>query len=127
MQYNNRHNRKYYRSKLRGKSTLAEKRLWLFLRNRQLEGVKFRRQHSYGPYIMDFYCSELRLCIELDGAGHFNIEGMERDQIRAKYLQDAHIELLRIENKDVLIHIDGVLETIRTYVKELKMKWREAS
>ncbi len=124
MQMNNHPNRKFFRKKLRNQSTRAEKYLWMYIRNRQVEGVKFRRQHSYGPYIMDFYCPALRLCIEVDGAWHYTIEGMYKDQIRTEYLNNASIEVIRFENRDVLMHIEGVLEAIKRHVKELKVKWR---
>jgi len=126
MRLNNHPNRKFFRKKLRNQCTPAENVLWLYLRNRQIEDVKFRRQHSYGPYIMDFYCPELRLCIELDGAGHFTVEGMERDELRTKFLKNANIEVLRFENKAVFEDIDGVIETIQSRVKALKLIWKKA-
>ena len=58
---------KIKRNSLRNNSTAAESTLWKVLRNKQIEGLRFRRQHSIGPYIMDFYCPEIKLCIELDG------------------------------------------------------------
>jgi very-short-patch-repair endonuclease len=73
------HNRvelKPFRKKLRNNSTSAEATLWTYLKNRQLEGRKFRRQHSIGNYIADFYCPEEQLVIELDGEGHFWEEGI---------------------------------------------------
>ena len=113
MQFNNRPDQKNRRKYLRHNATPAEKLLWQYLRNRQLDGYKFRRQHSYGPYIMDFYCPELRLCIELDGKSHFTFEGMEKDDIRNEYLRQAQIDVLRIENHHVTVHPEAVLNTIK--------------
>ena len=77
---------KEQRRQLRTRGTSAEARLWLMLKNRQLDGMRFRRQFSIGPYILDFYCPEIRLCIELDGEHHFYKEGCEHDEQRTEYL-----------------------------------------
>ena len=70
------------RKQLRNNLTPAEAALWKMLQNSQLEGRKFRRQHSVGNYILDFYCPSERLCIELDGAYHFTEQGESYDQER---------------------------------------------
>ena len=87
---------KELRRKLRTHGTIAEATLWQMLKSRQIEGVKFRRQYGIGPYILDFYCPELRLCIELDGQPHFTPEGYEYDLHRTEYLNRFHgIQVMR--------------------------------
>ena len=97
--------------------TETEKRLWLYLKNEQL-GVKFRRQHSIGNYIADFYSPSIKLVIELDGSQHFTPEGLEYDKIRENFMKSLEIKTLRFNNNDVLTNIEGVLEDIR---KELNI------
>ena len=78
----NRKEKKVQRKELRSNGTKYEATLWLILKNRQIDGVRFRRQFSVGEYILDFYCPELKLGIELDGQGHYTIEGSLRDGSR---------------------------------------------
>jgi very-short-patch-repair endonuclease len=116
------HNRKELmnrRKELRNNATLAERFLWLHLRHSQFEGRKFRRQHSIGQYVVDFYCPEERLAVELDGLGHFTESGLEYDKKRTEYIEDKQITVIRFENQEVLYNMDGVLEEIR---KHFKMK-----
>ena len=95
---------------LRQRATEAERVLWERVRNRRLGGLKFRRQHPLGPYIVDFYCAEHRLVVEVDGPIH---EGQkERDALRAEYLEMYGYRVLRFMNEDVLTDIEGVLERI---------------
>jgi very-short-patch-repair endonuclease len=88
--------------------TDAERTLWKALRDRQLDGHKFRRQHPIGPYILDFFCEERRLAIEVDGGQHT----AERDAPRTAWLAGHGIRILRFWNNDVLNNLPGVLETI---------------
>jgi very-short-patch-repair endonuclease len=90
------------RRDLRRNATPAEQRLWRMLRNRQLEGRKFRRQHSIGPYVVDFYCVEERLAIELDGAIHDDPARREADTRRQREIEAQGIRVLRFENREVL-------------------------
>ncbi|HEX8545618.1 MAG TPA: endonuclease domain-containing protein [Cytophagaceae bacterium] len=106
-----------FRKSLRNNSTSAEVTLWTYLQKRQLEGRKFRRQHSVGNYILDFYCPSERLCVELDGAGHFTEEGMKNDEERTRYLNSFDIRVIRFENQDVFNHINNVLEAIKSNFK----------
>ena len=101
------------RKKLRNSLTPAEAMLWTLLKNSQLQNRKFRRQHSVGPYVLDFYCPAENLCIELDGEGHFNDAGFEYDTARTEYLNSLNIRVLRFENKDVFENSEGVLEEIQ--------------
>ena len=110
------HNRKYlksYRKQLRNNLTSAEATLWTLLKGKQLEGRKFRRQHSIGNYILDFYCPSEKLGIELDGAGHFSASGFEADQQREDYLKSVGIRVLRFENDEVFHTTESVLEAIK--------------
>lgn len=90
---------KTLRKKLRNNSTSAEEVLWIQLKQRQLDGRKFRRQHSIGNYIVDFYCPEEQLAVELAGVNHFWEEGMQNDQMRTAYLNSKDIRVIRFGNK----------------------------
>lgn len=104
------------RKRLRNGLTPAEAKLWSLLKGSQLDGLKFRRQHSVGPYVFDFYCPAQRLYIELDGAVHFTDDGYEYDAARTEYLSTLNISVLRYENKDVFENTEGVLEDIRKMI-----------
>jgi very-short-patch-repair endonuclease len=101
------------RKELRQHLTPAEATLWRYLKNSQLCDHKFRRQHSIGPFFVDFYCAEKRLAIELDGAGHRSEFGAERDLERTEFLKRFNVRVLRIENRLVFDDIDGVLGLIQ--------------
>jgi very-short-patch-repair endonuclease len=90
---------KIYRKDLRSNLTPAEAALWNKLKNGQLEGRKFRRQHSVGNYILDFYCLIEKLGIELDGQVHFDEDHAEYDKERDEILTMSGIKILRFENK----------------------------
>src|SRR6266516_3982858 len=100
------------RLELRGRLTIAEARLWNHLKGRSLWGRKFRRQHSVGPYVLDFYCPGERLAVELDGAGHDHEAAQNRDAIRTRFLQSARIRVVRFENREVIENLEGVLAVI---------------
>ena len=97
---------------LRKKQTDAENLMWLLLRDRRLAGFKFRRQHPFGHYILDFYCHEAALAIELDGGGHAEEQQLEYDRIRSAELEGAGIHVLRFWNNDVLLNTEAVLEVV---------------
>lgn len=110
------HNRKYlepFRKKLRKSLTPAEAFLWKQLQNKKLEGRKFRRQHSVQNYILDFYCFEEKLAIELDGQVHFNPVAQQNDTIRTERLNQLGITVIRFENKMVFENLPEVLKEIR--------------
>ena len=113
----NTRSKKPNRSNLRSNSTAAEAVLWTYLQHRKLLGKKFRRQSSVGPYIVDFYCPECRLVIELDGAPHFGPNSHEYDQLRTEYLEKAGLRIIRFENQDVRDNIEFVLETIKEHLQ----------
>jgi len=97
---------------LRKNATSAESRLWHFLRNRQLGGYKFRRQHVFHGYILDFYCPEAKLAIELDGSGHLEEPQVEYDQVRTAALNGFGLRVLRFWNNEVFEQIETVLGVI---------------
>ena len=98
---------------LRRKLTLPEVILWNALRGRRLEGRRFRRQHPLGPYILDFYCAEARLAVEIDGAAHDHPDKIEHDQRRRRWLESCGVRALRIPAREVLGNLDGVLAGLR--------------
>ena len=98
----NRSDLKDRRRQLRQSATPAEAFLWSALRGSKLDGKKFRRQHSIGPYIVDFYCPECRVIVELDGAVHTGMLQIERDDNRTRFLGRFDTLVLRFENKQVL-------------------------
>ena len=97
--------------RLRKNMTGAEHALWRYLRLRQLEGHKFRRQVRIGPYIADFACLKAMLVIEVDGGQH--ADNLQYDATRAAWLEARGYQLLRFWNNDVLSNTDGVLSLIR--------------
>lgn len=110
------HNRKQlepYRKDLRNNLTSAEATLWRELQRKQLDGRKFRRQHSVGSYILDFYCPSEKLCVELDGAGHFTEQGIKYDKERTEYLNSLNIRVIRFENIEVFERMEEVLIEIK--------------
>jgi len=118
MQYFTRRNNlphlKYFRKELRANLTPAEAALWQELKGRKFEGKKFRRQHSVDSYILDFYCPEERLAIELDGNHHFEISQADYDYERDLFLKEFGVLVLRFENKEVWHNLEGVLNEIKS-------------
>ena len=112
------HNKKSlqtFRKDLRNNLTTAEAVLWNQLKQSQQEGRKFRRQHSVGNYILDFYCPTEHLAIELDGAGHFTTEGISYDEARTQYLNSLNIKVIRFENKLIFNDLASVLSEIKSH------------
>ncbi|MCF8211225.1 MAG: DUF559 domain-containing protein, partial [Rhodoferax sp.] len=97
---------------LRGSQTDAENLLWSLLRNRRLADSKFRRQHPLGPYVLDFYCHEKKLAIELDGGQHNEETGRAKDARRTAYLAQQGIRVIRFWNNQTLQETQAVLQTI---------------
>ena len=102
---------------LRKALTDAEALLWSHLRNRRFCNLKFRRQVPLGRYIVDFYCHELLLVIELDGGQHYDEAGLAKDRLRTAYLRRQGLEVLRFSNLDVLENMDGVLAEVMRWVE----------
>jgi very-short-patch-repair endonuclease len=101
---------------LRTSQTDAEKKLWQALRSRQFEGVKFKRQVPFPPYVVDFYCDEARLVIEVDGGQH-SVE-TEADEQRTGFLERRSLRVIRFTNIDVLTNLEGVAWTILQVLKD---------
>jgi len=118
--FNNLPHLRTFRSELRSNLTPAEAAFWTIVKNSQLDGRKFRRQHSVGRYILDFYCPAERLAIELDGEVHFNERAEEYDRERKLFLEHYGIKVLRFENKLVFQDREGIVEIIKRH-----WGWRE--
>jgi len=99
--------------KLRSRQTDAETLLWEALRNRQINGLKFRRQHPVSSFIADFYCHEVQLIIELDGSIHDDPEVADRDEIRTNVFKEKELKVIRFKNEEVLTDLKTVLFEIR--------------
>ena len=97
---------------LRRRETEAERALWRRLRNRQIDGWKFKRQVPFGRFVLDFFCFDADLVIEVDGGSHAEAQGIERDKVRTAYLEANGLTVIRFWNGDVLNNIDGVLEVV---------------
>jgi very-short-patch-repair endonuclease len=113
MTLNNKPSLRPLRRQLRSTLTSAEAQLWKHLQKSQLGGRKFRRQHSIGPYVLDFYCPSEQLAVELDGAAHDHEAAAARDEARDRYLGSLGIVVMRFENRDVMENLEGVLQLIR--------------
>jgi very-short-patch-repair endonuclease len=95
---------------LRGQMTFPERLLWSSLRNRNLFGLKFRRQVPLGPFVLDYFCADHALCVELDGQSH---DGKaDADRQREAYLREHKVRVIRVTNDEVLKHREGVLHHI---------------
>jgi very-short-patch-repair endonuclease len=101
---------------LRNNSTMSEIILWSKLKGKQMMGFDFHRQKPLDNFIVDFFCNELMLAIEIDGSTHN--EKMEKDQIRQKKLENLGIKFLRFQDKDVRFNLDNVLITIEGWIRE---------
>ncbi len=98
---------------LRSQMTPAERRLWLRLRAKEFLGLKFRRQHGVGPYIVDFYCPERSIVIEVDGDVHAKeLQGL-KDRMREEALRNLGLQIFRYTNDEILTNLEGVLEDLR--------------
>lgn len=107
---------------LRCSMTDAEIALWSKVRRKQLHGLQFHRQKPIGNYIVDFYCPEVWLVVEIDGGQHYTREGERSDANRDAYLQSLGLSVLRFSNLDVLRNMNGVIATI---VQEIDTKLKE--
>ncbi len=95
---------------LREASTAPEQLLWLALRNGQIGGLKFRRQHPVGPYVADFYCHSIGLVVEVDGMSHD--DKVVQDSQKTRYLEAQGLRVLRVINEDVMCDLDAVTREI---------------
>jgi very-short-patch-repair endonuclease len=99
--------------KLRRESTPAEDHLWFFLRNRKLAGYKFRRQQPLEGFIIDFYCDDAKLGVEVDGLIHTLKEQLEYDEQRTKFLSEFGIKIIRFANDEVIKNTSEFLNKIK--------------
>ena len=103
---------------LRREITPAEKKLWAHLRDRQLDGFFFRKQHAVGRFILDFICAKEKLVIEIDGDSHADPDQAEYDAERTKWLNEQkHYRVIRFANRDVMRNVEGVVERTREELK----------
>nr|WP_315424794.1 DUF559 domain-containing protein [uncultured Pedobacter sp.] len=115
------HNLKYLKEKrkeLRNNLTPAEATMWMYLQNSRLDGKKFRRQHSVGNYILDFYCPSEKLAIEVDGSSHDDYSAEIYDKERTDFLNSKGISVIRFENAEIFESEELIGEAIRTYFKK---------
>ena len=105
---------------MRHTATDAEHLMWQILRGKRFINLKFRRQHVIQPYIVDFYCHEIGLVIELDGSQHGTDDGKEYDAERTKFLETLGLTVVRYWNHDVLGRTDVMLEDLWKRCFELK-------
>ena len=106
---------------MRHESAAAETKLWTQLRDRKLDGWKFRRQQPIAPFIADFYCAELKLIVEIDGDSHGQRE--EYDASRTRHLERDGCHVIRFVNDDVFRHTDAVLAEILSQCQRLSPRW----
>jgi very-short-patch-repair endonuclease len=118
----NRHSKKDVRRKLRNFGTAAEAVLWKHLQRKQILGKLFRRQVSIGRYIVDFYCAECRLIVELDGAPHFSVLMEELEAERTRYLEGLGLQILRFENRALRHNLPFVLHRIEDELRRSKRR-----
>ncbi|MDX2170272.1 MAG: endonuclease domain-containing protein [Deltaproteobacteria bacterium] len=103
---------KPFARQLRSNLTDAERRLWHFLRGKQIRGVQFYRQKPIGPDIVDFYAPTANLVVEVDGGQHYDDEAQRADTRRTRFLNRQGLKVIRFTNIDVMQNLDGVLEVI---------------
>ena len=101
------------RQEVRNSATAAEATLWKYLQGHRVYDRKFRRQHSIGQYIVDFYCPECRLVVELDGQPQYEMIADTHEVERTKYFERLGIKIVRFENRLIYEALEAVLETIR--------------
>ena len=110
------------RKKLRKNLTPLEARLWTHLQAKKLNDHKFRRRHSFVPYIFDFRCASEKLAVELDGQSHNGPIAAQNDAERTAYLAEHGIEFIRFENKTVFKMPEALLNRIRKHFEEQSEK-----
>ena len=110
---------KQRRRELRCNQSDAERALWAKVRSKQFFGMKFFRQYSIGPYILDFYCPTAKLAVELDGGQHNQGDKIEHDVVRSDYLKAQGIDVVRFWNNEVLLDIESVLSKLELRVTPL--------
>ena len=110
---------KDFRRKLRHNLTYPEFIFWQAVRGKSL-GVKFRRQQGFGRYIVDFYASEVRLIVEIDGDSHFSDEEKSADEVRTHFLGGLGMTVLRFTNRQIMNEKQEVLDFLRRHINQLQ-------
>ncbi len=103
---------KEYARSLRKNMTDAERMLWSRIRRRQLKGNQFFRQRIIGDYIVDFYCPNAKLVVEVDGGQHYSSEGKQKDEVRDSYMAQLGLSVLRFSDREVFKELERVVEAI---------------
>ena len=116
----NKSSEKTKRRKLRQNQTNTEELVWRFLRNRQLSGYKFKRQYSADHFVIDFYCPELKLAVEIDGASHNEPNQQKKDISRQKYLESFNIKFVRIKDEELLGNSNKAFNKIEKAIELLE-------
>ena len=110
---------------LRKQQTFAEEILWDYLRTKPL-GLKFRRQHPFASYILDFYCHRLKLAIEVDGSIHQKEDVKENDEIRQRQLEEEGLSFIRFTNDQIILRLEGVIQQIESYLQRRLMTHKDS-
>ncbi|TRX04663.1 endonuclease domain-containing protein [Flavobacterium gawalongense] len=103
--------------KLRENPTEAEEKLWLAVKNNQIEGYKFRRQHPLSIYVADFYCHALKLVIEIDGGYHLDEEQRLLDEKRTSDIEFQGSKVIRFTNEEIMLKLPEVIDKIKAFIK----------
>lgn len=103
---------------MRAQPTFVERRLWEAIRRRQLGGVKFRRQHPIGPYIVDFFAATERLAVDVDGPGH--LEETDYDQLRQAEIEGFGVRFVRVSSAEVMEDLGGCLRRIAEAIRTIR-------
>ncbi len=101
---------------MRKHPTRAEKMLWQYLRGKRMRGFRFRRQQPINRFIVDFYCRQARLVVEVDGSSHDSTEAAEYDEQRTRFFEELGLSVLRFSNEQVIYETDAVLNTIAQHL-----------
>ncbi len=101
--------------RLRRDTTFPERLLWSRLRTGQVGGIRFRRQHAIGPYVVDFYCASAALVVELDGRSH-DEAALDHDQTREEWLRSQGLRVIRFTNDEVIRDVGAVARAIAQVV-----------
>jgi very-short-patch-repair endonuclease len=109
----NRKSQKHKRKELRKNSTETEKILWQYLRKNNINGLKFKRQYSIDQFVVDFYCPQKKLAIEIDGGYHDTNEIKIYDKARQEYIESFGIHFIRLSNQEIITNIENVLNRIK--------------
>ncbi len=121
-QHFNKSTEKEKRRKLRRDQTFCEKIVWIYLRDRKTLGYKFRRQYSVDHYVIDFYCPELKLAVELDGSIHDALDRKEYDAYRQEYLESYGKTFCKITNDELMGNANMAFKKIEDAINSTKLR-----